>query len=86
MYPTEFQSRGIFAEAVSRYSMFGLFLFQLMMFGLFTSIFGKEFIIASIILLIGELISLIVFKLLNVSDIKEIFSENFNDDIDSPRP
>jgi hypothetical protein len=43
------------------------------MFGLFTTAFGNEFIIASLILLFGEFIALIVFKNYNVSDLKEYF-------------
>jgi hypothetical protein len=32
------------------------------MFGLFTAVIGKEFIVASIILLSGEIISIIIFR------------------------
>ena len=46
-----------------------------MMFGIFTSIFGREFIIASIILIFGEVISVIMFKIFSVSDLKEFFDE-----------
>lgn len=49
-----------------------------MMFGLFTTVFGDEFIIASIILIVGEIISLIVFKIFNVSDLRDYFDEEFD--------
>ena len=44
--------------------MFALFLFQILMFGLFTAVIGKEFIVASVILLLGEIskLSLIFFS------------------------
>lgn len=65
VYPTEFESRGIFSDSVTKYSTLGLFLFQLMMFGLFVQIFGREFTICSIILLVGELITMITFRQFN---------------------
>jgi hypothetical protein len=37
------------------------------MFGLFTAVIGKEFIVASIILLIGEIISVIIFRYVSSS-------------------
>jgi len=40
VYPTEFESKGILASAVTNYSTFGIFLYQIMMFGLFATIFG----------------------------------------------
>jgi hypothetical protein len=51
-----------------------------MMFGIFTTIFGKEFIIASIILIFGEIISVILFKIFNVSDLKDYFENDFKKD------
>ena len=80
VYPIEFESKGILASAVSTYSTFALFLFQIMMFGLFSTIFGKEFIIASVILIIGEIISLIMFKILNVSNLNNYFNDDYDDD------
>ena len=80
VYPTEFESKGILASAVTNYSTFGIFLYQIMMFGLFATIFGQEFTIASIILILGEILSLIVFKLLNVSNLKDYFNDDFEDE------
>ncbi len=40
VYPTEFESKGILAGVVSNYSTLALFLYQIMMFGLFINAFG----------------------------------------------
>lgn len=48
-----------------------------MMFGIFTTIFGNEFIIAAVILIIGEMIALVLFKIFNVNDLKEYFNDDF---------
>jgi hypothetical protein len=60
---------------VTKYTAFGLFLFQLSMCGIFTSIFGTDFVVASIILVFGELIYMIVFKFYNTTELRETFRE-----------
>ena len=82
VYPTEFESKGTLTENVSKYTTIALFLFQIMMFSLFTTIFGNEFTIASIILIIGEAISLIIFRVLNVVNLKQYFNDEFDEDYD----
>lgn len=75
VYPTEFESRGILADAVSSYSIFGLFFFQIIMFGFFATIFGKEVTWASMILLLGEIIYFIIFKFVSFSDMKFMYDD-----------
>mmetsp|Transcript_20637 Transcript_20637/g.19626 ORF Transcript_20637/g.19626 Transcript_20637/m.19626 type:complete len:152 (+) Transcript_20637:1173-1628(+) len=75
VYETEFESGGIFANQVITYSTFGLFLFQLVMFGLFASIFGSEFIVLNIILLVFEVISMVSLRMFDSADLKELFQE-----------
>src|SRR5437763_5314331 len=82
VYPTEFESRGILADAVSSYSIFGLFVFQIVMFGFFSTIFGKELTWASMILLLGEVIYILIFKFVNISDMKFMYDE-FEEDEDN---
>lgn len=50
-----------------------------MMFGEFTLTFGTDFIIAGLILIIGEIISLVVFNKFNTSDLKEYFEDEFKE-------
>ena len=45
------------------------------MCGLFTSIFGKDFVIASLILVLGEIIYMIVFKLYDTTELRQAFRE-----------
>lgn len=75
VYNTEFESRGNLGQAVIRYCTFGLVLFQLIMCGLFTSIFGSDFIMASLILLVGEILYMVVFRLFSLSELREAFKE-----------
>ena len=75
VYNTEFESRGNLGQAVIRYSTFGLVLYQLIMCGLFTSIFGRDFTVASFILLIGEILYMVVFRLFSLSELRESFKE-----------
>ena len=56
VYPNEFESKGSLADSVTKYTAFGLFLFQLSMCGIFTSIFGNDFVVASIICVLGEVL------------------------------
>ena len=73
VYRTEFESTGTFSEAVMKYTTFGFLLFQLIMCGLFTSIFGQDFIAASAILLVGEIFYMIVFRLFSISELREAY-------------
>lgn len=82
VYPTEFESKGTLTGNVSTFTTVALFLFQIMMFSLFTTIFGNEFTIASIILVMGEALSLIIFKVLNVVNLKSYFNDEFDEDDD----
>jgi hypothetical protein len=75
VYQTEFQSRGNVGQSVIRYTTFSLVMFQAIMCGLFTSIFGRDFIIASIILLLGEILYMIIFRVFSLSDLKEALRE-----------
>ena len=45
------------------------------MCGLFTTIFGSDFTISSIILILGELLFMITFKLLKINQLKEAYAE-----------
>ena len=45
------------------------------MCGLFTSIFGKEFIMASLILLVGEVLYMVVFRIFSLSELREAFKD-----------
>lgn len=82
VYPTEFESRGLLADAVTSYSIFGLFLFQILMFGFFSTIFGKELTWASLVLLFGEIVLVTMFKFINQSDMKYMHDDmdDFSDD------
>ena len=75
VYPSEFQSKGVLADSVVKYTAFGVFCFQLSMCGLFTSIFGKDFVIASTILVGGEIFYMMVFRLFNINELKEAMRE-----------
>lgn len=75
VYNTEADSRGVLGTAIIRYITFGLLLYQLIMCGLFTSIFGQDFTIASIILLVGEILYMFVFRLFSLSELRESFKE-----------
>lgn len=72
VYPKEFDSKAKLTITTSSYVMVALFLFQILMFGLFTAVIGKEFIVASIILLIGEGISICIFRFVSRSSDKLI--------------
>lgn len=50
------------------------------MCGLFTSIFGKDFTVASIILLVGEILYMIVFRLFSISELRESFKDVLSDE------
>lgn len=75
VYPSEFESRGVLAGSVIKYTAFGLFMFQLSMCGIFTSIFGRDFVIASLILVVGEILYMIVFKFYSTTELRETFRE-----------
>ncbi|CDW80277.1 integral membrane protein [Stylonychia lemnae] len=75
VYNMEADSRGNLGQAVIRYITFGLLLYQLIMFGLFTSIFGRDFTVASIILLVGEILYMIVFRIFSLSELREAFKQ-----------
>lgn len=75
VYQTEFESRGNVGQAVIRYATFSLILFQAIMCGLFTSIFGRDFIVASIILLFGEILYMFIFRLFSLSELREALRE-----------
>jgi hypothetical protein len=45
------------------------------MCGLFTTIFGRDFVVASIILLIGEVLYMIVFRIFSLAELKEAFRD-----------
>ena len=45
------------------------------MFGLFASIFGSEFIVLNIILLVFEVISMVSLRMFDSADLKELFEE-----------
>jgi hypothetical protein len=45
------------------------------MCGLFTSIFGKDFAIASVILVIGEILYMLIFRFFNTSELRETFKQ-----------
>jgi len=45
------------------------------MCGLFTTIFGNDFTIASIILLVGEVLYMIVFRLFSLAELREAFRD-----------
>ena len=47
----------------------------MIMCGLFTTIFGSDFIVASIILLFGEVLYMVVFRLFSLAELKEAFRE-----------
>eukprot|EP00347_Sterkiella_histriomuscorum_P005148 403357711 len=80
VYQTEFQSNGVLGRAIIRYTIFALILFQVIMCGLFTSIFGQDFLISSIILIIGELLFIVSYKLLSIRELREAFAEVLNSD------
>lgn len=62
VYPKEMDSTSRTHATSSGFLMFALFLFQILMFGLFTAVIGREFIVASLILLVGEIISIFIFR------------------------
>ena len=63
------------ADAVQSYSVFGIFIFQLVMFGFFTSIFGKKLTSASFVLIVGEIIFYIVKRLIDLTEMTLKFEE-----------
>lgn len=72
----EFESQGELASSVKNYLAFGIFLFQLSMCGLFTSVIESEDLkTGSVIVVLGEVLYMIVFRVFNVEDLKESFNE-----------
>lgn len=79
VYQTEFESIGTFGEVVLKYSTFGIIVFQLIMCGLFTSIFGQDFIVSSLILLVGEIFYMVVFRFFSTTELKKAFLEELKE-------
>ena len=75
VYQTEFQSRGVLGRAIIRYTAFAIFLFQIIMCGLFTAIFGQDFVISSVILIFGEILFMISYKLISKRELRQAFGE-----------
>ncbi|CDW87165.1 integral membrane protein [Stylonychia lemnae] len=75
VYQTEFQSTGVLGKGIIRYTALALIIFQITMCGLFTSIFGQDFLISSAILIIGEILFMITYKLLKINELKDAYSE-----------
>ena len=72
----EFESQGELASSVKNYLAFGIFLFQLSMCGLFTSVIESEDLkTGSVIVVLGEVLYMIVFRVFNVEELKESFYE-----------
>lgn len=72
----EFESQGELASSVKNYLAFGIFLFQLSMCGLFTSVIESEDLkTGSVIVVLGEVLYMIVFRVFNVEELKESFNE-----------
>ena len=63
VYPTEYESIGELSEVVSSYSLLGIFLFQITMFGFFSSIFGEQLTGTSFLLIAVEIIYYIGTKI-----------------------
>lgn len=58
------------------------------MFGFFTTIFGRELTWASLVLILGEIIYYMVFKLLSLAEMKlsfEDFDNSKDDDLEDNR-
>jgi|LauGreDrversion4_2_1035121.scaffolds.fasta_scaffold136758_2 quinol-cytochrome oxidoreductase complex cytochrome b subunit len=76
VYKKEFESQGELASSVKRYIAFGIFLFQLSMCGIFTTIIKSEDLaIGSIIVVLGEVLYMIVFEVLTIEELKDTFEE-----------
>ncbi len=76
VYTNEFESNGELAAPVTQYLAFGIFLFQISMCGLFTSIIAKNNIaIASLIVVAGEILYMIVYRFFNTIELRETFDE-----------
>lgn len=76
VYINEFESNGVLAVSVQKYLSFGIFLFQLSMCRLFTAIINDDVIIASGIVIFGEIFFMIVFGKFKVPQLKDILQES----------
>lgn len=75
------------ADAITKYMAFGIFLFQLSMCGLFNTIFttcteknnvcnkNSDLVIPSIIIVLGEILYMIVFRFFNTDELRETFAD-----------
>jgi hypothetical protein len=79
IYPYEFESNGVLATSITKYVAMGIFFFQICMFGLFSLIFSGDLVIASVIVVIGEIMYMIIFRFLNTAELSESFEEILRD-------
>lgn len=80
VYPTEYESDGQLARLVSSYSLLGIFLFQITMFGFFVAIFGNQLAWASLILITAEVTYYLFRKLINSCSEGINLQEKLNDE------
>ena len=52
------------------------------MFALLTTQFGEDFVIASLILIFGEMLTVYIFKKFNISDLKSLLEYQFNNEME----
>ena len=78
-YPNEFESGGELAGSVKSYVAFSIFMFQLSMCGLFTSLINAgDLGLASVIVVSGEALYMLVYKFFNTAELQEIFDGTKN--------
>jgi uncharacterized protein (DUF58 family) len=81
-YSNEFESSGELASSVTKYIALSIFMFQLSMCGLFTSIINAgDLGLASLIVVLGELLYMLMFKFLSTAELEETFT-SILDDVD----
>lgn len=81
VYTNEFDSSGKIGSSVIYYLAFGIFLFQIVMCGIFTSIFQVGNLgIASAIVVFGEIFYMMVYRFFNTAELRETFDEILKDE------
>ena len=53
-----------------KYTAFGLILFQVIMLGLYSAIFGQDLIFGSLILIFGQIFYMVIFRFFDLSELK----------------
>ena len=56
------------------------------MCGLFTSIFGKDFIVASLILIGGEIFYMIIFRIFSITELKQSYYDVLKEQEEQDHP